>query len=177
MDIKDFYTIKEYAEIKGCSSQYVYRIAHTKLKPYIIEVEGKMCIKREALEEISNHSTNKETNQPTEVGSSEGKASSFTYEEEIRRINKRNEEIIDQLRADIKDRDARIKEQTEQIISLSSQITELFRNNQQLQLNYQLLLSDNTNKNYEEVNVEGAGAEEVIETDRKRKGFFSRFFK
>lgn len=177
MDIKDFYTIKEYAEIKGCSSQYVYRIAHTKLKPFIIEVEGKMCIKREALEEDSNQSTNKETNQPTEVGSGKVKASSFTYEEEMRRINKRNEEIIDQLRADIKDRDARIKEQTEQIISLSSQITELFRNNQQLQLNYQLLLSDNKDANYEEVNVEGASAEEIIETDRKRKGFFSRFFK
>ena len=60
--IKDYYTIKEYAEIKGCSSQYVYRIAHTKLKPFIIEVEGKMCIKREALEEDFNQSTNKETN-------------------------------------------------------------------------------------------------------------------
>lgn len=177
MDIKDFYTIKEYAEIKGCSSQYVYRIAHTKLKPYIVEIEGKLCIKREALEEISNHSTNKKTNQPTEVGSGAGKASSFTYEEEIRRINKRNEEIIDQLRAEIKDRDARIKEQTEQIISLSSQITELFRNNQQLQLNYQLLLSDNNDKKYEEVNVEGASAEEVVEEEPKRKGFFSRFFK
>ena len=175
--MKDYYTIKEYAEIKGCTSQYIYRIAHTKLKPYVIEVEGKLCIKKEALEEISNQSTNKETNQPTTVESGTDKASSFTYEEEIRRINKRNEEIIDELREQIKDRDARLKEQTEQIISLSSQITELFRNNQQLQLNYQLLLSDNTNKNYEEVNVEGAGAEEVIENDRKRKGFFSRFFK
>ena len=175
--MKDYYTIKEYAEIKGCTSQYIYRIAHTKLKPYVIEVEGKLCIKKEALEEISNQSTNKETNQPTTVESGTDKASSFTYEEEMRRINKRNEEIIDELREQIKDRDARLKEQTEQIISLSSQITELFRNNQQLQLNYQLLLSDNTNKNYEEVNVEGAGAEEVIENDRKRKGFFSRFFK
>ena len=175
--MKDYYTIKEYAEIKGCTSQYIYRIAHTKLKPYVIEVEGKLCIKKEALEEISNQSTNKETNQPNTVESGTDKASSFTYEEEIRRINKRNEEIIDELRAEIKDRDARIKEQTDQIVSLSSQITELFRNNQQLQLNYQLLLSDNTNKNYEEVNEEGASAEEVIQTDRKRKGFFSRFFK
>ena len=36
---KEYLTVKEYAEIKGCSSQYVYRLLQTKLQPFVVLVE------------------------------------------------------------------------------------------------------------------------------------------
>lgn len=174
---KDFLTVKEYAEIKGCSTQYVYRLLQTKLQPFVVVVDGRKCLNSAVLdEEVANNSTNA-TNKFNQVANGSCNPSSLADEEELKRINMRNEQIIDDLRAQLKEKDAQIKNQSEHIINLSSQITELFKNNQQLQLNYQLLLNDGKDTQYEEVHVEGAGAEEIMEDEPKRKGFFSRFFK
>lgn len=174
---KDFLTVKEYAEIKNCSTQYVYRILQTKLQPYVVMVEGRKCLKIDVLDiEETNQPTN-ETNQTNKVSSGKVATSSLSDYAEMKRINERNESIIDDLRAQLKEKDAQIKEQSEHIVELSSKIAELFNNNQQLQLNYQLLLGDGKINQYEEVNVESANAEEVVEEKPKKKGFFSRFFK
>ena len=174
---KEFLTVKEYAEIKGCSTQYVYKLLQTKLQPFVEVVEGRKLINASVLDtDVANQPTNA-TNKHNQVANDVATPSSFEVEEELKRINKRNEDIIDDLRAQLKEKDAQIKEQSEHIVELSSKIAELFNNNQQLQLNYQLLLGDGKTKQYEEVNVEGASAEEIIEEEPKKKSFFSRFFK
>ena len=174
---KDFLTVKEYAEIKGCSTQYVYRLLQTKLQPFVVVVDGRKCLSSAVLdEEVANNSTNA-TNKFNQVANGSCNPSSLADEEELKRINMRNEQIIDDLRAQLKEKDAQIKNQSEHIINLSSQITELFKNNQQLQLNYQLLLSETKEVSYEEVRPSDSIENEIIEEEPKKKGFLSRFFK
>lgn len=174
---KEYLTVKEYAEIKGCSTQYVYRILQTKLQPFVVVINGQRFIKASIFDtEEANQPTN-ETNQTNQVAQEKIKPSSFADYDEMKRINKRNEEIIDDLRAQLKDKDIQLQQMNEKIVSLFETNQRLTENNQQLQLNYQYLLGDGKINKYEEVNVEGAGAEE-IESDRpKKRGFLSRFFK
>lgn len=174
---KEYLSVKEYAEIKGCSTQYVYRILQTKLQPYVIVVEGKKCLKIEVLDREETNQPTNSTNQTNQVANEGFKSSSSSNFEEMKRINERNENLIDDLRAQLKEKDAQLSQLNEKVISLFETNQRLMENNQQLQLNYQLLLGDGKIKQYEEVNVEGASAEEVVEEEPKRKGFFSRFFK
>ena len=174
---KEYLSVKEYAEIKGCSTQYVYRILQTKLQPYVIVVEGKKCLKIEVLDREETNQPTNSTNQTNQVANEGFKSSSSINFEEMKRINERNENLIDDLRAQLKEKDAQLSQLNEKVISLFETNQRLMENNQQLQLNYQLLLGDGKIKQYEEVNVEGASAEEIVEEEPKRKGFFSRFFK
>ena len=188
---KEYYTIKEYAELKGVSVQSVYKKLNGTFKPYVEVVEGRKVLKREVLEKTFStkpSTLNLNVEQPfsTEgLTSSENDSSPCTDKDspsastqaEIMRINKRNEDLIDDLRAQLKEKDAQLSQLNEKVISLFETNQRLMENNQQLQLNYQLLLGDGKIKQYEEVNVEGASAEEVVEEEPKRKGFFSRFFK
>lgn len=174
---KEYLSVKEYAEIKGCSTQYVYRILQTKLQPYVVVVEGKKCLKIEVLDKEETNQPTNSTNQTNQVANEGFKSSSSSNFEEMKRINERNENLIDDLRAQLKEKDAQLSQLNEKVISLFETNQRLMENNQQLQLNYQLLLGDGKIKQYEEVNVEGASAEEIVEEEPKRKGFFSRFFK
>lgn len=174
---KEYLSVKEYAKIKGVSTQYVYRLLQTKLQTFVVVVDGRKYLKSEVLRsdeiEVANQETNQETKFATKVANQvenskrDDKASSSSISEDKERI-KKNEEVIESLRAQLiekdnqlkekdeylREKDSQIKEQTEQIINLSNKITELFENNQKLQLNYQLLLSNNTDIKYEDVNEE-----------------------
>lgn len=50
MKDKELLTIKEFAEVAGVSSQAVYQRLTKTLQPYVVEVNGKKHLKREALE-------------------------------------------------------------------------------------------------------------------------------
>ena len=174
---KELLTVKEYAELKGCSTQYVYRILKTKLQPFVVVINGQNYIKSSVFNADEAPKPTNQTNQTNQVERENFKPSSLADNDEMKRINKRNEEIIDDLRAQLKDKDLQLKQMNEKIVSLFETNQRLTENNQQLQLNYQYLLGDGKIKNYEEVNVESADAEE-IQTDRqKKRGFLSRFFK
>lgn len=186
MDNKEYYTIKEYAELKGVSVQSVYKKLNGTFKPYVEMVEGRKVLKREVLEE--NRSTFKHStplnveNEGLKVEKNDSlpctnidEASSSTHAE-ILRINKRNEELIDDLRAQLKEKDAQIKEMNEKVISLFETNQRLMENNQKLQLNYQLLLGDGKIAEDEEVDIQGAQVVEEPEKEPEKKGFFSRLF-
>lgn len=159
---KEYLTIKEVADRVGVSYQAVYKRLNSTLKDYVEEVDGRKVLRSEVLNEY--FSTKKSTVKSTLNSTVEGDFKpSSSDEEEIKRINKRNEDIIDDLRAQLKDKDEQIKRQSEHIVELSGRITELFENNQKLQLNYQLLLSDpDRNKDIVDVDIDGARAEEEI---------------
>ena len=172
---KEYLTIKEYANIKGVSPQAVYKQLSTKLSTYVEMVDGKKMLKIEVLNAEGSTKLKTEFNQ---VDNSVEASASTLDNDELARINKRNEEIIDDLRAQLKEKDNQIKKQNEHIVELSNKIAELFENNQKLQLNYQLLLGDGKEKENEiiEVNVDGAQAREEINEKPIKKGFFKRFF-
>ena len=184
---KNYLTVKEFAEERSCSTQYVYKLLQTKLQPYVVMVEGKKCIDIKALEVFSetdatNHATNFATNFATEFAT----PSASNIDEELKRINARNEDLIDDLRAQIKEKDAQIQQMNEKLINLFETNQRLMENNQKLQLNYQMLLGDGKNIEVDaEVNEQesraGVELEEEIEVKKepeqaKKRGFFSRLF-
>lgn len=181
---KEYLTVKEFAKERSCSTQYVYKLLQTKLQPYVVMVDGKKCIDIKALEVFSeDFATNQETNFATEFATNvanQSATSASSIEDELKRINARNENLIDELRAQIKEKDAQLSQLNEKVISLFETNQRLMENNQKLQLNYQYLLGDGKNIQVdEEVNVQSAQAEEpeiVPEEKKKKKGFFSWLF-
>lgn len=184
---KDYLTVKEFAEERSCSTQYVYKLLQTKLQPYVVMVDGKKCIDIRALEVFSEtDATNQETNFATNLATEVVNPSASSIEEELKRINARNEDLIDDLRAEIKEKDAQLKQMNEKIVSLFETNQRLMENNQRLQLNYQYLLGDSKDIGVDaEVNEQDTRAEVEPEEEKevkkepeqpKKRGFFSRLF-
>lgn len=195
---KEYLTIKEYAKLKGISTQYVYKLLPTKLQPYVATVANRKCLKSQALEvefatKVGNNSCKLETdfvNNSATVANSDNISSSYSNEEEFKRINNRNEQIIDDLREQLKEKDKQLNELTNHIAEQSLKIAELFENNQKLQLNYQLLLSDVKEQETDDININSDELNNTIENDNissaiyenaeekpKKKSIFSIFFK
>lgn len=189
MENKEYLTIKEYATIKGCSTQFVYKAIKDKLADYVEVIDGKKYLKISVLdEEFSKSPTNSQSkvdnqvdNQVgNQVGNQNSSPSTSTIEKELIRINARNEELIDSLREEIKAKDAQLSQLNEKIISLFETNQRLMENNQQLQLNYQMLLGDGKEKHF--VNVDEQDAQVVEEPENieeekpKKKGFLSWLF-
>lgn len=182
----DYLTVKQYATYKGCSTQYVYKLLQTKLVDYVEIIDGKKCLKISVLDaDFSNDSTNSESEVANlvanQVGNQVANPSSSNIEEELKRIIARNEDLVDSLREEIKAKDAQLSQLNEKIISLFETNQRLMENNQSLQLNYQLLLSDIKNVNLnEEVDIQGARVQDEPETTpeepQKKKGLLSRLF-
>lgn len=195
---KEYLSIREYAEICGVSYNAIYKRLNKNLQPYVEEVKGHKMLKIEVLEAENltsnfnelkkNSSTNSKIFNQSSTNENTDKFNIIQpfLDEEIKRINKQNEEIIKALRAEIKEKDDTIKEQTKQIIDLSNRMADITENNQKLQLSYQLLLAEN-NKVYteseEEVEPETAPAPQTIEQEQKqeqkqeRRSIFKRLFR
>jgi len=189
MENKEYLTIKEYATIKGCSTQFVYKAIKDKLADYVEVIDGKKYLKISVLgDEFSKSPTNPQSkvdnqvaNQiDNQVANQNANPSSSTLEKELIRVNARNEELIDSLREEIKAKDAQLTQLNEKIISLFETNQRLLENNQQLQLNYQMLLGDGKEKQFVEVDEQGARVveepENKEEEKQKKKGFFSWLF-
>ena len=178
MNEKEYLTIKEYAEIKGCSTQYVYRLLKTKLQPFVEVVDGRKVLRSAVLRDlVANNETNQETNQFNQKIIQNDSPSSSLNEEELIRINRRNEELIDSLRADIREKDKQIIDMSNRLADIFEANQRLEERNQQLQMNYQLLLSDGKEHIYEEEYDQGARAQNEVIEETKKKGLFSRLFK
>ena len=182
---KEYITVREYAQIKNCSPQYVYRLLQTKLQPYLIVVDGKKCLKIEVLEDEKDSVSTKVDNQvANHVDNQVANPSASNFENELKRINARNEDLIDDLRKQIKEKDELLKQMNDKIVNLFETNQRLLENNQKLQLNYQMLLGIGENTVVDaEVNAEDKkkkkksdiNLEEPPE-EPKKKGFFRRLF-
>lgn len=51
---KEYFPVKKFADRAGVSSQYVYKLLNNKLKPYVIDKDGKKQISTEALPMFAN---------------------------------------------------------------------------------------------------------------------------
>ena len=76
----------------------------------------------------------------------------------------------------VKREDIQIQKQSDQIVDLSNKMAELFHNNQQLQLNYQLLLGNSTAQQDEEETAQSAPAQNEVIEEEPKKSFFRRLF-
>lgn len=190
---KEYLTVKEFARERSCSTQYVYRLLQTKLQPYVVVVDGKKLISAKAFEVFEEtNATNQETNFATKFATNteypsastekNERPSASTIEDELKRINERNEKLLDEMREEIKVKDAQLSQLNEKVISLFETNQRLMENNQKLQLNYQMLLSDKSNIDIDDAEVNAESAQVVEEPESapeepsKKKGLFSRLF-
>lgn len=174
---KEYYTIKEYADLKGVSYHAIYKKLNTTLKPFVTEVKGHKVLKKEALEGFSepqNFTVKENLFNGKEKGLN---SSASTVEDELRRINARNEDLIDDLRSEIKSKDKQIEEMSLKIANLFETHQRLVERNQQLQMNYQLLLGNTTEQVNAEENAEGARSKDEGIEETRKQGFISKLFK
>lgn len=149
---KEYITISEYAEIKGISKQAVYKQLNNKLKPFLIMVESKKCLKIEVLNEVEKQSLN-QVKQPVE--------------------QQFNNPIQPVLMAELEEKNKIIESLLRQVESLTEQngkLTELLNNSQ-----YLLAAEQKHSLSIEQETTATAPAETEQPTEKK-KGLFS-FFK
>lgn len=149
---KEFYTVSEFAELRGVSKQTIYQQLNKGLKKYLKVVEGKKLISAEALKEKFNQSSTnfKPTFKPTE--------------------SQVEQPIFEILKEQIAEKDKQITELLEQLKQAqeqNKQLAELLKIEQEINKNNQVLIA----RAQEPVQIP-----EEAETP-KRKGFFSIFKK
>ena len=115
---KEYYTIQEYADLKGVSYHAIYKKLNTTLKPFVIEVKGHKVLKKEALEDSFNPQDFNVKEKLFNVKEKIERPSASTIEDELKRINERNEKLIDEMREEIKAKDAQLSQLNEKVISL-----------------------------------------------------------
>ena len=194
---KDYLSISEYSKLKGVTYQAVYKKLNGIFEPFVVVVNGHKMLKKSILEEnffnksstdnfnkIELSSTKSLTDEEESLTVEKNSSTSASAQAEIERINRRNEEIIDDLRAQLKDKDAQIKEMNDKIISLFETNQRLLENNQSLQLNYQMLLGATADATKEVINADENEESAPVENDiinqpeekQTKKGFWQRLF-
>lgn len=111
---KKFISVSDYARLKGISKQAVYKQLNNKLKPFLIVVENKKCLKIEVLNEVEQQKLN-QVEQPVE--------------------QQLNNQIQPLLVAQIEEKDRIIESLLRQVESLQEQngkLTDLLNNSQLL---------------------------------------------
>lgn len=152
MNEKEYITISEYAEIKGISKQAVYKQLKNKLKPFLIVVESKKCLKIEVLNEVEKQSLN-QVKQPGEQPF--------------------NNQFQPVLMAELEEKNKTIESLLRQVESLTEQnskLTELLHNSQYL------LAAEQKHKLSIEQETTATAPAETEQPTEKKKGLFS-FFK
>lgn len=183
--MNDYLTISEVAKLTNRSYQNISQRTKTSLKEYLIEINGRKMLKREVLNEFSISSDEevfkdeiKVENKPI-LNENLNDNSTHLHQSKEEELN----ELIRELRAEVKKKDEiiilkdeQLKKQTEQIIDLSNRVVELFENSQKLQLQTSFLLSENNSDRNDE-HIPRASDEIIEDKPPKKKGLFARFFK
>jgi hypothetical protein len=147
---KEYFTVAEYAEIKGISKQTVYNQLKKDLKDYLIVIEGKKCIKSDVFNQVQSSSNPK-------------------IETDFQDFQPKIETLETILKAQIEDKDRLIERLLEQVDTLQAQnanLTEQIGKLTELLNNSQVLLAVEKNRYIEQ------------ETQKKeKKGIFRLFRK
>lgn len=151
MNEKEYITVSEYAEIKGISQQAVYKQLKNKLKPFLIIVESKKCLKIEVLNEVEKQNLN-QVKQPKEQPF--------------------NNQFQPVLMAELEEKNKTIESLLRQVESLTEQnskLTELLHNSQYL------LAAEQKHKLSIEQETTATAPAETEQPTEKKKGFLSLF--
>lgn len=145
MEKEKYISVSQYAEIKGISKQAVYKQLNNKLKPFLIMVENRKCLKIEVLNEVEQQQLNK-VEQPIE--------------------QQFNNSIQPFFQTQLEEKDKIIQSLLRQVESLQEQngkLTDIINNNQYLMAGQQKIYIEQGKQKEEEENEER----------QKKKGFFA----
>lgn len=150
MENKEYYTIAEYATIKGISKQAVYQQLNKKLQSFLVVIDGKKYISAAAF------------------GDDKPKVEQAVEQEKVK-FEQGVEQGLDFLQSQICEKDKQIESLLRQIESLQQQnttLTDLLRNSQVLlAAEKKILIGQGESQEQEEITAE-----------KVKQGFFKRIF-
>ena len=146
-------TVAEYAKIKGVSVQSVYKQLNNRLKPYLIIVDNKKCLKSTVLEELKNDNSTavkqQFNNHSTEV---------------------LNQSLIETLQKNIEILQNQLEVKDEQIKQLNERLEQAL---QTVSQSHYIAASAITEGNA----ADTEDTPQTVITEEKKKGIFERLFK
>lgn len=149
----EYITVSEYAKIKGVSVQSVYKQLNNRLKPFLIMVENKKCLKSTVLEELKNDNSTK-VEQPFNNFSTEVL----------------NQSLIETLQKNIEILQNQLEVKDEQIKQLNERLEQAL---QTVSQSHYIAASAITEGNA----ADNEETPQTVITEEKKKGIFERLFK
>lgn len=130
MSNKEFYTVAEISDLRGISKQAVYKAFNHRLKPYVVVVDGRKCLKSEALSLLVDQPNNQPKKVEQQVESDERPSPSM-IDFLMKQIDEKDKQI-ESLQQDIRESRIHIQEQSKKLAELLEQSNQLQQNNQML---------------------------------------------
>ena len=149
----EYITVSEYAKIKGVSVQSVYKQLNNRLKPFLIMVENKKCLKSTVLEELKNDNSTA-VKQPFNNFSTEVL----------------NQSLIETLQKNIEILQNQLEVKDEQIKQLNERLEQAL---QTVSQSHYIAASAITEGNA----ADNEETPQTVITEEKKKGIFERLFK
>ena len=149
----EYITVSEYAKIKGVSVQSVYKQLNNRLKPFLIMVENKKCLKSTVLEELKNDNSTK-VEQPFNNFSTEVL----------------NQSLIETLQKNIEILQNQLEVKDEQIKQLNERLEQALQTVSQSHYIAASAITEGNAADTEET-------PQTVITEEKKKGIFERLFK
>ena len=149
----EYITVSEYAKIKGVSVQSVYKQLNNRLKPFLIMVENKKCLKSTVLEELKNDNSTA-VKQPFNNFSTEVL----------------NQSLIETLQKNIEILQNQLEVKDEQIKQLNERLEQALQTVSQSHYIAASAITEGNAADTEET-------PQTVITEEKKKGIFERLFK
>ena len=149
----EYITVSEYAKIKGVSVQSVYKQLNNRLKPFLIMVENKKCLKSTVLEELKNDNSTKVEQQ----------FNNFSTEV-------LNQSLIETLQKNIEILQNQLEVKDEQIKQLNERLEQALQTVSQSHYIAASAITEGNAADTEET-------PQTVITEEKKKGIFERLFK
>ena len=173
---EEYLSIKDFALAAGVSTQSIYKRLSTSLQPYVVEVDNKKMLKKQALKDVYGVE-NKDELPTVEQESYQHVTNRFATEEIKRLLNEieKKDRRIEMLEADLEKEREDAKAERERIYSLFDQQQKLvaMRYSQEIETKQQIETQENVENQEKEV-VKPDSTEKVEK--KQRKSFLSRWF-
>lgn len=168
-------SIKDFALAAGVSTQSIYKRLSTSLQPYVVEVDNKKMLKKQALKDVYGVESKDEL--PTVEQESYQHVTNQFATEEIKRLLseiEKKDKRIEKLEADLEKEREDAKAERERIYSLFDQQQKLaaMDNKKSLEMNEKMQYSQEIEMKQQ---IEDKQEAEKVEK-KQRKSFLSRWF-
>lgn len=163
---KDLLTVKEYAEAAGVTQQAVYQRLNKGLSSFVVEVEGKKYLKRQALEAVQERQEFKPIKPSVEQDSSK-------VEQGFNKVDK----LIDTLSKTVDLLQGQLEAKDQQISELNKRLEQALNNTSQSHFIAAQAQKSLTSGDQQEVDPVAADVENKAKGEPlHEKGFFARLF-
>lgn len=164
--VKEYYTISEYAELKGVSKQAIYKRLSTSLKDYVALVDGRKVLRAEALQPIHQQKPIQSFNDFQRNNADTSRDDMIEF---LKAQIEAKDRQIEKLQERAEEKDKYIREQ-------GARLTDLIEQSNLLQQNNQILIKRLSGTVDNESIVIDDTVDIKQENQPEKKSFFSKLF-